>query len=220
MAPNPYRYNDPADDWGAFQGPGPVAGFIQVGLRNALDPWRVDPAASAVSNPLDLYGISGPKPAPVILGFMDPMDVHARFLDRHYGPAARALAPYDVDPALPLGLAAHESGWGTSRRDREDNNPFGYVPPGPPVKFASPDAAWQAWANEFGSRVQGVGGDFEKFIANLAVDQRRLNGPPIGGRYTGAYNSESKKWAPGATGRIQDVRDRLPRWLGYYDAMP
>lgn len=236
--PNPYLYNDPDEAWGVYQGPAPFGGDAAVvdalrgylmspqiplqstDAQNFLDPWRVDRAGSAAANPLDLYGISGPTPPPAVPGFMSPNDIHALFFDRHYGPAARALAPYDVDPALALGVAAQESGWGGSRQAQKLGNPFGHLPGGQPSQFGSPEEAWQAWAQEFGPRVRGVQGDVAQFVRNLDMNNIGVYGPVPGARYTGRYNSDDPEWSTKVPNLIQNVRDFLPRWLGYYDGMP
>jgi hypothetical protein len=200
-------------------------------LADAFDPTRLSPTVvppspgdgSALA-PADWALLHGAAAQPVSPhppgGFLDPSDTHAKFFDSYYAPVAAVATQLGVDPALLLGLSAQESGWGTSRQALQLGNPFGFMIQGKPQRFASPGAAWQAWARSFGPRVRGVGSDVDKFVGNLAVDQRTLYGPPIGGRYTGAYNANEGNWASDVTDRIHDMRYYLPRWLGNLDALP
>ncbi len=128
-------------------------------------------------------------------GWLDPNSKFARFFDRHYAPAAKAASDIGVDPALLLGLAAHESGWGVENNlDRRNNNPFSAKAHGGGwAKFASPEHAWQQWAQTFGPRVSNIGGDAETFVDNLSLDNRGIVGPTVVGDRRGAYREE-KDW--------------------------
>ena len=58
------------------------------------------------------------------------------FFDKHYNIVAEKAAALGLDPALLLGLAAHESTWGTSNLAGRNWNPFGATPKGkPPMAF-------------------------------------------------------------------------------------
>jgi hypothetical protein len=184
--------------------------------RNALDP-------------LGLTGYLGlaDAPSPQPSWYMGKNDTRAQFYDLNYGPAARALAPYSVDPTLPLGQAVQESGWFTNSTARERNNPFGYMNNrGELATFPSLDAAWQRWADDFGPRVQGVGSDAAAYVQKL-----QTGGPMPDGRYKGPYNSDDQDYVPrllggtlsdGTTtaGTIPSVRALLPHWRGNLDALP
>ncbi len=196
-----------------------------AGATNPLDLSGIGGNPNAASNPLDLSSIGGPAAQPSQRGdwFMDPSDKRSQFFDKNYAPAATALAPYNVDPALPLAVAALESGWGTSDQAQRLGNPLGYLPGGRAAQFGSPEAAWQAWARTYGPRVQDVGGDVERFVQNLQLDNRNAVGPTIGGDYRGPYNSEDAQkinWPDGVTKQATWVRHWLPRWRGNYDGLP
>ena len=169
--------------------------------------------------------------------YMDPNDFHAQFYRDNYAAAAKALAPYNVDPALALGLAANESNWGRNPNAQAMHNPFGYKSSDTLQTFLSPEQAWQRWASEYGPKVQGVGSDADTFVRNLQMNGvgsngKAIVGPMPGGIYQSPYNSErlnppydmrllsgiqNGKPVPGT---IPSVRATLPRWLGNLDAMP
>jgi len=151
---------------------------------------------------------------------------YAEFFAANYPHAARIGAKYAVDPTLLLGLAAHESGYGTSDDTREQNNPLGMRPDGhTPTAFPSIEAAWQAWGREFGPRVLGVGSDARMFVDRLQEDHRTLYGPTRGGDYRGPYNSEpvppdQRDWKTNVAGTIAGVRRRLRVWQNDSDNAP
>lgn len=141
------------------------------------------------------------------------------FFARNYVYTAFMEDVIGVDAALPLGLSAFESGWGTSSQARTMNNPFGATPGGTgssAVGYRSYADAWGNWMYEWGGRVQGVGSNAQLFV-NLLVqdnqgrtDRRDTRGP---------YNTENARThgTPGWRGRvlavIASVNRRLPLWL-------
>jgi hypothetical protein len=136
---------------------------------------------------------------------------------------ARFFAQYDpyvveiarrrgVDPALLLGLSAHESEWGESRMAREQNNPAGATPGGDRtggLSYPSDQDAWEAWDRRWGPRIQGLGSDEERFVDSLLRDNRTATG---GVDQHGAYNSETPSWRDNVLATIGSVRRRYPDW--------
>jgi hypothetical protein len=140
------------------------------------------------------------------------------FFANNYGPASNVGSQYNVDPSLLLGLAAAESGYGTSSMATTQNNPFGATPGGfstPGITYNSYSSAWQNWGNQWGARVNNVGGNVGQFINNLALDNQGV----VGGSDTrGPYNTQNAatggnpNWANLVTGAISGVQSRLPVW--------
>ena len=173
-----------------------------------------------------------PQVGPVLLaqntgggsGQQDPKFYN--FFDRHYEPVAKVAAQIGVDPALILGLSAHESNWGTSGFATKLNNPLGYTPDGKkPMAFPSVDDAWNRWVQTHGPRVQGAGGDAEAFVDRLLLDNRYVYGPTVGSDRLGAYNSQQPPvgdpdWRDKALGAIHSVRRRLLQWQAARGTLP
>jgi len=89
--------------------------------------------------------------APSSSGATRPDPKFEDFFNRHFDAVLKEAAKFGVDPALMLGLAAHESNWGTSNQAINMNNPFGHTPDGRnPTSFPSLQAAWQVWAQPTG----------------------------------------------------------------------
>lgn len=146
-------------------------------------------ATSADAAPLQ------PDPAPaeaaaddqVAQAPLDPNSAYAKFFDDNYADAARIGAKYGVDPTLSLGVAALESGYGTSKDAHYQNNPLGMRPDShTPVAFPSTEAVWDEWGRQFGPRVLGVGSDATRFLDRLQEDHRNVYGPTQGADYRGA----------------------------------
>lgn len=139
----------------------------------------------------------------------------AAFFRTHYPLAVPIAQKYGVDVSLLLGLAAHESGWGTNRQTREDYDPLGLTPNGRTSNhYGSLAKAWQDWGRLWGPRVQGIGDDASKFIDRLAMDNEATTGPTFGGDHRASYNPNRDDWAKKVAATIKSVRRRLPAWLG------
>jgi hypothetical protein len=148
---------------------------------------------------------------------------YARFFDQQFPNVTPIAARLGVDPALLLGLSAHESTWGTSKMALDKHNPFGATPQGDNtagLSYPSFSAAWQAWARRWGPRVQNVGSNADAFLNALGADNRHVYGPTVGGDRHGGYNTDDLKWHDHVKGAIQGVRRRLPRWQGNLDSYP
>jgi hypothetical protein len=155
--------------------------------------------------------------------WLDPHSKYANFFDVNYPHAARIAEKYAVDPTLLLGVAALESGYGTSKDAQQSNNPLGMRPDGhTPIGFPSTGAAWDEWGSQFGPRVLGVGRDADTFLDRLLEDHRSIFGPVRGGDYRGPYIDPQvdPNWKEKVAGTIKGVRQRLPRWQGNLDALP
>lgn len=140
------------------------------------------------------------------------------FFANNLRPSSGVASQYNVDVSLLLGLAAAESGYGTSSMARAQNNPFGATPGGfntPGVTYNSLGSAWQSWGNQWGPRVRNVGSDVSLFIGNLTIDNQGVVGAVD---QRGPYNTQNvltggdPNWANLVAGSIAGVRQRLPVW--------
>ena len=97
------------------------------------------------------------------------------FFRENVGPAAEGAGNIGLNPMLPLGLAAYESGYGTSRMATAQNNPFGATPGGDStsgVKYSSTAGAWATWYQEWGARINDVGANAAAFVFRLTQDNQ------------------------------------------------
>lgn len=139
----------------------------------------------------------------------------ASFFDTNAFPAAVVARLNRSDETLILGVSAGESGWGTSRMARTQNNPFGATPQGDAtsgISYSSGWGAWTRWHVEWGPRIYGTGGNMDAFLTRLLIDNRTAkNAVDI----RGSYNSENPNWRSEMVGSIKGVRARYGDWLRY-----
>ncbi|WP_310249210.1 RHS repeat-associated core domain-containing protein [Sphingopyxis sp. BE259] len=140
------------------------------------------------------------------------------FFRDNVGLAAKGAGKLGLNPMFPLGLAAYESGFGTSRMARSQNNPFGATPGGDRssgVTYSSTDAAWSRWYQEWGSRVSDVGDSAGAFVLRLASDNQS-------GKYPfdkrGPYNTQNAStggnpnWSIDVLNVITGTSRRFAKW--------
>ncbi|HVZ27161.1 MAG TPA: glucosaminidase domain-containing protein [Rhizomicrobium sp.] len=148
----------------------------------------------------------------------------AQFFDQQYDPVLKIALKRNVDPALLLALAAHESTYGTSPMYRDRMNPVGATPGGdgtPGLKYPSYDAAWADWDRMWGPRIQDVGSDGQEFIHNLLEDNQQIPGVDSRGPYnTQVAPAGDPRWSDKMSNMIRDVRNKLPQWQGNLDSYP
>jgi len=140
------------------------------------------------------------------------------FFQKNYGPAAQGANKIGLNPMLPLGLAAYESGYGTSPMARNQNNPFGATPGGDRssgVTYGSTSAAWGRWYQEWGPRVNDVGSNAGAFVYRLTQDNQS-------GKYPfdmrGPYNTQdaatggNPTWSIDVLNVITGTANRFKNW--------
>lgn len=183
----------------------------------------LSPDPTGVADGMHLYAYVGNDP----INYEDTFGLnkqcaagkYGKFFSNNYEPALDMANKYGMDVDLPLGVAAHESGWNTSSMSLTQHNPFGATPNGFATKgitYNSYASAWQNWGNQWGNRVQDVGSDQNAFINQLKKDnQGAKNQEDV----RGPYNTEVAKtggdpaWSNKIRGSIAGVRKRLPAWL-------
>ncbi|GIL41804.1 hypothetical protein [Roseiterribacter gracilis] len=185
-------------------------GMVVWGVRNAsgadtTPPGWYNPAADGTI-------IFGNVAGPAVSTTPRPLDKKfINFFDKQSAAIMKVAGQLGVDPSLLFGLSAFETGWGASPQFNNLNNPFGATPGGQgstPVTYNSFDSAWQNWANQWGSRVEGVGGDVDRFISALLVDNRGV--PNTDNR--GSYNTETPNYAQLVKNTILSVPTKLNQW--------
>lgn len=182
-----------------------------VAVALGLDPNTMVPQAAFMRPPQG--GMFANSTRPVCVG--PPFN---QFFATNYPPALKMADTYGADVTSPLGLAANESAWGRSPMARNQNNPVGATPNGVNgVTYASPSSAWQNWGQQWGPRINGVGGDADLFLNRLLMDNRGVEGAVD---QRGPYNTQkagkthgSPDWKRNTRGAIDSVRERLPFWL-------
>jgi RHS repeat-associated protein len=157
--------------------------------------------------------------------YLDQNGRISKFYDTNYDAVVAVAIKLGVDPTVLLGIAALESGWGTSTYATQYNDPFGATPHGDSsgaLAYPSIGDAWGQWQSDWGSRIQGLGGNVSAILNALEEDNRGLNGQGVPGAVDsrGEYNSENPNWKGTVTTVIGNVRDTLPMWQGNLDSKP
>lgn len=140
------------------------------------------------------------------------------FFEDNYIPAFSVAIAYDTNVFNLLGLAAHESGWGTSSMYQSQNNPFGATPGGfstPGITYNSFNSAWANWGRQWGPRVAGTGNNASLFVSRLAMNNQGTTGRMD---TRGAYNTQNRatggdpNWGQSVQGAIASARRRGAEW--------
>jgi RHS repeat-associated protein len=157
--------------------------------------------------------------------YLDRNSQISKFYNTNYDAVAAVAIQLGIDPTVLLGIAALESFWGTSKFATKYNDPFGATPHGDSsgaLAYPSIGDAWGQWQSDWGSRIQGLGGNVSKILDSLEEDNRGPNGQGVPGAVDsrGAYNSENPNWKSTVTTVIGNVRTTLPMWQGNLDSKP
>jgi hypothetical protein len=141
----------------------------------------------------------------------------ASFFEDNFEPAAAMARSLGISVILPLGLAAHESGYGDSPQYRGQFNPFGSTPGGgtsPGLTYRSFGDAWAWWGSYWGPRVNGGGDSATRFLGSLAQDHQKTGGVDSHGPYnTQVAPRGDPGWKAKVLDAMEGVLSRLPRWL-------
>jgi RHS repeat-associated protein len=174
-------------------------------------------------NPLQVLALLGGESGTIVVNGEKSKTCtaqHAAFFAANMWGVMGITNKFDVSPNLLLGLAAYESGYGSSRMYREQNNPFGATPSGDRsagVRYPSLSAAWQRWGEEWGARVRGVQGDAGDFVGRLLLDNQNRSGQAD---TRGPYNTQNRQtggdpnWSRNVLGTISGASNRYYVWLG------